>query len=94
MFESKIKSLGEIWEDLLKAENHITANFNAFNKRRMSNRLKKTYDIDEKVIEKYNEDLNHIIKINELINELNELSFAHYLIDRNVLDFSKKLKEV
>ena len=65
-----------------------------FNKRRMSNRLKKTYDIDEKVIEKYNEDLNHIIKINELINELNELSFAHYLIDRNVLDFSKKLKEV
>ena len=65
-----------------------------FNKRRMSNRLKKTYDIDEKVIEKYNEDLNHILKINELINELNELSFAHYLIDRNVLDFSKKLKEV
>ena len=65
-----------------------------FNKRRMSNRLKKTYDIDEKVIEKYNEDLNHIIKINELINELNELSFAHYLIDRNVLDFSKKLKTV
>ena len=65
-----------------------------FNKRRMSNRLKKTYDIDEKVIEKYNEDLNHILKINELINELNELSFAYYLIDRNVLDFSKKMKTV
>jgi hypothetical protein len=65
-----------------------------FNKRRMSNKWKNTYDIDERVIEKYKEDLHHILKINELINELNELSFAHYLIDRNVLDFSKKLKTV
>jgi hypothetical protein len=65
-----------------------------FNKRRMSNKWKNTYDIDDKVIEKYKEDLHHILKINELINELNELSFAHYLIDRNVLDFSKKVKTV
>jgi len=30
---SKIKSLRKIWEDLLKAENHITSNFTAFNKK-------------------------------------------------------------
>ena len=49
---SKIKSLRKIWEDLLKAENHITANFNAFNKKEFkssSNNMRSIFR-DKKVL--------------------------------------------
>lgn len=59
-------------------------------KYRLSCKTRKEYNIDAKIIEKYKEDIHHIIKIKHLMNELNPNSLIHFLSEHASLNFDKR----
>jgi len=62
-------------------------------KYRLSCKTKKDYNINEKVIEKYKEDIHHIVKIKHLMSELNADSLIHFINEHSSLTFEKKTTE-
>ena len=60
-------------------------------KYRLSCKTKKDYNINEKIIEKYKEDIHHIVKIKHLMSELNADSLIHFLSEHSSLSFEKKI---
>ncbi len=58
-------------------------------KYRLSCTTRKKYNIDEKILERYKEDIHHIVKIKELMNELNPESLISFLNEYSSLDFNK-----
>ena len=59
-------------------------------KYRLSCKTKKDYIIDDKIIDKYKEDIHHIVKIKHLMSELNPDSLIHFLNEHYSLCFEKK----
>ena len=60
------------------------------NKRRKSVAIRQTYNIDENVAEKFKNDLGNIVRIHELIKDLEDGSWELYLSNRHHCRFEKK----
>ena len=60
------------------------------NKRRKSVAVKQQYIIDDDVAEIFKNDLGNIVRIHELINDLEKGSWEQYLENRHLYQFEKK----
>ena len=60
------------------------------NKRRKSVAIRQAYNVDDDWIELFNNDLGNIVRIHELINDLDDGSWDLYLSNRNRRNFEKK----
>ena len=58
-------------------------------KYRLSCNTRKKYKISEDILNKYKEDIHHIVKITELLNELNTSSISEFLKEYQTLQFEK-----
>ena len=54
-------------------------------KKRGTDNYKNLYDVPQEICDIFAEDLQHIIRINNLVTELNDGSFEHYLMIKNNL---------
>ena len=61
-------------------------------KYRLSCNTRKKYVINDDLIEKYKEDIHHVVKIKTLLNELNPQSLIHFMNEYSSLEF-KKIEE-
>jgi len=59
-------------------------------KKRGTDNYKKLYNVPKEVCETFAEDLQHIIRIHNLITELNDGSFEKYLMIKNNFNVTKK----
>ena len=59
-------------------------------KRRGTDNYKKLYNVPKEVCETFAEDLQHIIRIHNLVTELNDGSFEKYLTIKNNFNVTKK----
>lgn len=59
-------------------------------KKRGTDNYKKLYNVPKEVCETFAEDLQHIIRIHNLVNELNDGSFEKYLMIKNNFNVTKK----
>ena len=59
-------------------------------KKRGTDNYKKLYNVPKEVCETFEEDLQHIIRIHNLITELNDGSFEKYLMIKNNFNVTKK----
>jgi hypothetical protein len=59
-------------------------------KYRASGISKQKYEVPQEIYEIVREDLSTLIKINQLIKELNKGSLEYYLVNRHNFDFPKK----
>lgn len=58
-------------------------------KYRLSCTTRKKYKINEQILNTYKEDIHHIVKIKELMNELNPESLITFLSEHSSLEFNK-----
>lgn len=58
-------------------------------KYRLSCKTKKDYNISQTTLDKYKEDIHHIVKIKHLMNELNPDSLTLFLLEHSSLQFEK-----
>ena len=59
-------------------------------KKRGTDNYKKLYNVPKEVCETFAEDLQHIIRIHNLVKELNDGSFEKYLMIKNNFNVTKK----
>jgi hypothetical protein len=59
-------------------------------KKRGTDNYKNLYDVPQEICDIFAEDLQHIIRINNLVTELNDGSFEHYLMIKNNFNVTKK----
>jgi len=59
-------------------------------KKRGTDNYKKLYNVPKEVCETFAEDLQHIIRIHNLVTELNDGSFEKYLMIKNNFNVTKK----
>ena len=59
-------------------------------KKRGTDNYKKLYNVPKEVCETFAEDLQHIIRIHNLVTELNDGSFEKYLTIKNNFNVTKK----
>ena len=62
-------------------------------KYRLSCKTKKDYTISQATLERYKEDIHHIVKIKHLMNELNPDSLTLFLLEHSTLQFEKRVEK-
>ena len=83
----KIENITEYNRNYMK--NRYKKNPLLAKKQRNSLRAKLKYNVDDSVCNQYKDDLHHIIRINQLVNELNTGNFEKFLMNKHTLHYGK-----